>query len=790
LNIFNGELFRTSAPTTYGFQKNYVFAIKDPDEVLYKYEGHNRHVLVASPIANPELKQTFPQDEIRQLVEAGKLNPRVWENRAQNKPRLARFPELRSSIDLPEDEMEELDFYWLLCRHIVQMHTDGKTSLTDLALKNAIAKVMSRLVFGADDEEENYGRGRKKTKDNKASSDRTILARKRTSSFKMPSPSTVRRWIRLLEQNEWDVFALRDHRKGRVGFRAPKITNPQSASLMASWVREYLDRSRPTISMLYKLMVGSKTLEEENEQRDYLGKVPLRTKECPSFAVFNVQRVKNGLEPLPVPSKSTFERAIRKLDKFEIDCARKGPAYARRKYRVGGRAVSARFPGQRVVVDCWRTQLMTLKLPHEFWVGMDEKLIGKVGKLRLTLCVAIDEATKVVLGAKLSVNADAQTALSTLELVCRDKTKISEAAGCVDTWNHTCTPTTVATDSGSEFIDERFRGAVGDIGSGNEIGPAGHPDARGVIERVFGTLDAQFMQFFQGRTFSGITDKGDYDPVAVANVLAETLGRELVRYIVDIYHNAEHGGLGGQTPNEAWVERAAIDMVLPPPPPHVVSTVFGFSDNRRIQNRGVRFLGLFYRSEDLGKLRRKIGQKDIRIRADLENLGTIWVSDNVPGARWFALDCDIDMEGVPAALWMEALALLKRHHADVTKLSEHIVLAALYSLQETGRFSAAAQGIGPSTLSDEEFKKKEEKLTEQFNYTTAKERGRTFEGMEGTPPLAPPPSSDLVSEQQSEMPESVPVQSTGNNETSTETSTPTKRRRRGLGADFLRKDQK
>ena len=46
-------------------------------------------------------------------------------------------------------------------------------------------------------------------------------------------------------------------------------------------------------------------------------------------------------------------------------------------------------------------------------------------------------------------------------------------------------------------------------------------------------------------------DKGDYDSAAFANVVAEMLGRALVRYIVDVYHNTPHNGLGGQTPNDA-----------------------------------------------------------------------------------------------------------------------------------------------------------------------------------------------------------------------------------------------
>lgn len=787
---FNGNAFRSSAPTTYGFEPGHVFAIREGfDEVLYKHISHDRHVLTASPLANPELRQVFPQEDLRELVQAGKLDPRIEQNRESRQKLLARSPDIKSLRELPEEDQDELAFYWSLCRHIVQMRDERRTSLTDKALKPSIRKVMANLVYGIDDDAAANSRshGHARARDGNGSSERKINARKSQVSRKPPSPSTVRSWIRVLEQHEWDILALRDHRKGRTGHRAPKITDPHSVALMTKWVQAYLDRSRPSAATLYKLMAGSVTLEEENARRDVQGNPPLRGTDAPSFAAANVARAAEGLPPLPMPSKSTFERAIRKLDSFAVAAARRGEAYARRTHKVSGRVESVMFPGERVAIDCWRVQLRTLKLPREFWEGMPEELVDKLGRVRLTLCAAVDETTKVVLGAALNWNPNADTAIRTLEMVCRDKTEIAMAAGCRSTWDHVCTPGMVPTDSGSEFIDAGFRCAVRDIGSANEIGPASHPDARGVVERVFQTIDVQMMQFFQGRTFSGVDDKGDYDADAVAHMVTETLGKALVRYIVDVYHNSPHAGLGGQTPNDAWEERSALYRALPPPLPHVLRTVFGFSDNRRIQNRGVRFLGLFYRSEEVARLRRSVGQADIRVRADLEDLGTIWVSKNVPGADWFAVPCELDMDGVSAALWMEAAAALRRKHADVAKLREHIMLAALRDLREAGRNSAAAAGIGPSLMSKSQLLALENELVRHFDYTVARERGRSFEGLEGgaTGPLEgndDQAADDAAGQEAEATPDIVDEHDRD------EPKRPVARRRGRLGSDFLRKD--
>ncbi|NGO51059.1 Mu transposase C-terminal domain-containing protein [Allomesorhizobium camelthorni] len=777
MNVFNGDQFRSSAPTTYGFGPGHVFAIRDLDDLLYEYVSHDRHVLTAKPVSNPELPQVFTQEEFRALVDAGKVDPRIEQNSVSRQTLLARNPDIKSIRDLADAEQDELSFYWQLCRHVVQMYDDGATSLTDKALQKAIAKIMGKLVFGADSSEDEQPRRKPgKGKAAKEPGERKIKARKRVANYEIPAPSTLRKWIRVLVEHDWDILALRDHRKGRVGYHVPKVTDPHSVALMAKWVQQYLDRSRPSAATLYKLMTGSVRLEDENAVRERMGKHPLPHNETPSFAAANVARAAEGLPPLLLPSKSTFERAIRKLDKYQVVLARQGPEAARKQFKVSGRREVVLFPGERVSIDCWRVQLKTAKLPQEFWAGLPEKLIGVAGKVRLILCLAICEATKVVLGARLAVNAGGEVAMRTLEMVCRNKNAIALAASCRSSWDHACTPMTVPTDSGPEFIDSAFRCAVRDIGSANEIGPASHPDARGVGERFFKTVDVQLMPFFQGRTFSGIDDKGEIDAGAVTNVVAETLGKALVRYVVDAYHNTPHGGLGGQTPNDAWEERTALHQVLPPPPAHRLRTVFGFSDNRRIQNRGIRFLGLYYRSSELALLRRSVGQADVRIRADLENLGTVWFSKNVPGAKWESANCDLDMEGVSAALWIDTEAALRRKYANVAKLSEHIVYAALRDLRETGRHSAAAAGIGPSTMAREDILKHETEIVRHFGYVTAGERGHSFDGFDGIDAI----DGDLA--QDSEVPlESGEV-------ASEESQRPVTRRRGRLGSDFLRKE--
>ena len=723
-----GSLARSSAPTTFGFRPGHVFAVNDGGEVLYEHVAHDALILQARPVDRPAMTQVFTQEEFRELIDAGKVDPRVSENQVPRHRLRALNPDISCARDLDEDEKAEADFYWKLCRRIWQMYEDREISRTDHDLRPAIRRVMGELAFGYEagsDDGQSRRRGRVRPRQDEP---REIRARKTVSMRDVPAPSTVRRWLNRLRDHDWNLLALRDRRKGRSSGSAPRALDPEAVEVMDAWVRAYLDRSRPSMALLYRLMVGSQTAARENAGGDGAG-VPRRPDDPRSFAEVNVEREAEGLPPLRVPSKRTFERAVGRLDRFEVIAGREGPGAARKRSKVMGMKTTALAPGERVQIDCWKAQVLSLKPPKVFWRGLKPELVDEVAKLRLVLCVAIDEATRVVLGMRLSVSADGEAALRALEMACSDKSEIARLAGCRSSWHHSCTPETVATDSGPEFIDAGFRLAVGDIGATNEIGPVKHPDARGVVERFFRTLDTQLMPNFQGRSFSNVVDKGDYDPGEFTHLLAAELGRALVRFVVDVYHNTPHHGLGGMTPNQAWTELSASYSVMPPPPRHVMQAAFGFQDARRIQNRGIRFMGLFYRSEDLARLRAKVGQADVRVRVHLGDLGRIWVSE-AGSPDWFAVDCDLPMDGVSAFEWMGASRLLRQRHASVSSIGSDVALAALAEIRAESAASAERAGIGPSTMAKEDLKRQEDALFRHLSIEVPTERGHPFEGID------------------------------------------------------------
>lgn len=647
--------------------------ISDPDPVHYREVKWDRNWILLQPTPGDAPAEAFPHALIQKLIEDKKVfvDPRHFDD-AWQKARILN-PDINSAGDLPGEVLDELEFYRRLILRVETMCDAKEASLSDASLRVAIPKAYGELVSQV-----------------MSRKDGEVGARKTAVVPKMPQPATFRRWRRRLIELRGDLVALRDGRSGRAVLRKPRIDDRETLAIMSARVREYLDSNRPTARGLHELMKGD-------------------------FAKANATREAAGLKPLEVPSLSTFQRAIRKLDPFHVVLARRGPSEARRKFKLAARREGAFRAGDRVAIDNWKTHIMTLQLPQSFWEKVPADLRDEVGKARLHLCVAICEASKVILGVRLSLTATAEHAVKTLEMVCRDKTRIARAAGCETSWAHRLTPWSVCSDAGSEFNNAAFRAAVRDLGATDEIGPAKHPDVRPVIERFFRTIDVQLMQNFTGRTGSNVVDKGDYDPSKMASVTVEVLTKAIVCWIVDIYHNSPHGGLGGETPNDAWDRLEKAYGVIPAPQEEWMRSIFGLTIERRIGNRGLRFMGLHYRSKELLRIRMRVGQKPVVMRADFSDLGALSVRDPDDHAKWFTVPCEIDAAaGMTAREWIEAATDLRRKHADAARLREPVVLNAIARIKAMGLAAAEAAGIGPTTADSSDVEKAEKTVFRNF----------------------------------------------------------------------------
>lgn len=475
-----------------------------------------------------------------------------------------------------------------------------------------------------------------------------------------PSPTALRRWLRRYEACDFDPIALVDGH-GRSGNRDDRL-HPDARERMNEWVEKYKSNLKPSIAQLYRAMRADFHLEARH---------------------------------LSVPSRNTFTRAIKQLDPFHVLAAREGEAVARRKLYAVRARIDVSRPLERVEMDEQMVPLQSMLVERDLWDTLPEKLKYGISHSRVWLSKLIDVYSKVVLGFVLTPAPSAASALATLRMGLEDKTELARSLGCDTAWYMFGVPEVIVTDSGSNFRSKAFRAAALDLGCSIMIAPAGLPQMRGTIERSFRTDAQRFYSMFPGRTFSDVVAKGEYDSEANIAVTQMELARLLVRYFVDVYHNTPHGGLGGETPLEAWNRGVARFGVLPPPSKDVIRHIFSTPCECRIGNRGVRVAGLHYQSLALQNARRALKGKPILLRVDTENIDH--VSARGPDG-WFTVPCSTNgFEGVSLETWRAAQADLRRRHASVAALSEDVVHRAIADI--TGQIDQYREKSGlPSPI--------------------------------------------------------------------------------------------
>lgn len=458
-----------------------------------------------------------------------------------------------------------------------------------------------------------------------------------------PSPASIRRWLRRFEACDHDPAALIDG-YGRSGNRDTRL-NPEAAALLATWAEKYMSNLKPSMSSLYRDM-----------RADFRKNKP----------------------DLTVPSRNTFERAIKKLDPFHVLAAREGEAVARRKLYAVRDQVDVTRPLQRVELDEQMIPLQTMLIKRGLWDTLPEKLKAGVTHGRYWCSKLIDCWSRVVLGFVITSAPSVASALATVRMALEDKTALAAALGCTSPWDMFGLPELIVTDSGSNFRSKKFRAAILDLGCSIMIAPAGLPQMRGMIERSFRTDNDYFYSKFPGWTFKDIVEKGEYDSEKNIVVTIMELAKLMVRYFVDIYHNTPHSGLGGNTPLNHW--RTGVDRfgVLPPPNRDVIRHIFSTAVECRIGNRGVRVAGLYYQSPELQAARRAAGSKPVLVRVDTEDLGHVSV---LTANGWITVPCfTAGFDGVSLDHWRATQAELRRNYASVAALSEEIVNKALNDL--------------------------------------------------------------------------------------------------------------
>lgn len=398
-----------------------------------------------------------------------------------------------------------------------------------------------------------------------------------------PHYTTVARWVRSYKQSGCDIRVLvdRDRSKGNKDARLDPIIRETIGDCIET---RYLTPERPTLKSVYN---------------EILGKI----------ARLNIARIAS--ERLLKPSFNALRRAVHALDAYDVYRARYGKRAADIKFRTAGRGALAVRPLARAAMDHCKLDLFVV----------DERTGLPLGRPWLTMI--LDECTRYALGYYIGFEEPSSVSMTrALRHAIMPKKQSEYLTSQWDAWG---LMETLVVDNGNEFHGRTLEMGAGRYGITVQFCPRRKPWFKGKIERFFGTLNSGLLSDIQGKAFSSIALRGDYDPSKHAVVRLSTLRKLIHKWIVDVYHQTDHRTLK-MTPAQSWATGIAdVDRYLPPASVEL-DAAFSASSKRRLTHKGIELDSLFYNSDELGALRHLHGAEiNVEVRTMSEDLGSIIV---------------------------------------------------------------------------------------------------------------------------------------------------------------------
>ncbi|WP_026784758.1 Mu transposase C-terminal domain-containing protein [Pleomorphomonas koreensis] len=410
--------------------------------------------------------------------------------------------------------------------------------------------------------------------------------------FDYPSASTLRNWLIKWHAAEehLNAFRLRYHHCGN-----RSQLDPRAERVVNECVANFASSLRP-------------------RQRDIYEDVEA------TLSKLNLSLPAN-VAPIYV-SRNAIRARIKKIDPFFRDFNRLGKDRALRRFTPIGEGLIVLNPLERVEIDDWDFDLHALIASSTVWKKLSPKKRELVPRVRCTATVAIDVATRCIVGFNLSPNppstASSKTALR--RIMC-DKSALVAATGCKSDWRMQGRPWSVVTDAGPAFLGE-FETSVARSGI-TRLLPEADPRKRGTIEAFFRYFK-RVCRYFAGQTFANVVEKGDYQSEAMASLTFDELERSAVRFIVDSYHHRAHRGLGRCTPYGMW-QRLTKDGTFPPPRAIELRAAFGIRVTRTLGKHGVTYLDLAYNSAELNRVFLRHENKELDVFVDPLDIGSVLV---------------------------------------------------------------------------------------------------------------------------------------------------------------------
>lgn len=654
-----------------------LFAFGKYDEVImdgisYRAVDRDDSGFVFVRTDSTGVAESFTHQELSRRVTLGKLEHRRDAFLPETAKRRLKIPS-REISTLSLSQQQKAKYHESMVLGFRAMEAEGKVKRTEAS----VAAVLTEIQFRAGQILSVSSEG-----DDRATGGNTMI---------VPIKVSASRLLKRVAAFDRDGMSALYGRS--VNGRRSRRIAPDELALMSKTVQNFLTMERPTVAQVIE------------DVRD-------------AFIAENHLRKNEGKPLLIMPSRETIRHAVRSLDPFEVDIARFGLDEARKRNAPVGKGLELTRPLERVEMDEWKVDLFSLMAQNGLWSVLSDEEKASLGyeegkKPRWYLTAAICATTRCILGMKLSRAPSGRSAMQTIDMIVRDKGVLADALGAQSPWNMSGTPELIVTDCGSAFIDFDTRAGATDLGIHIDAGPAGMPELRARIERMFGTMSTKLISRFSGRTFSNTIQKGDYDAEARAALTTDDLSEALVRWVVDVYHRTPHAGLNGETPANCWKRLVAQYGVAPMPCVKLRRNALGTRLKRTVAKTGITVLGIRYHSEALARWFMHSTSREVRVRWYSEDLGAISVELN---GEWIEVPSVFErFQGQRAQTWIMAVREIQASVAAQKKVDEEVIFNAMNRIREINSNAMARIGLMVEDYSRERIASFENGMLIGFN---------------------------------------------------------------------------
>jgi putative transposase len=336
--------------------------------------------------------------------------------------------------------------------------------------------------------------------------------------------------------------------------------------------------------------------------------------------VYRITQLNNArLDPIKIPSRATFYRRLKSIDKYEVLAAREGKRVADSHFRVTGAGVVNKHILERVEVD--HTPLDVIVFNEK--TGLADG--------RPTLTLLLDRYSRMPLGFEIGFEVPSElSVMRALRHSIISKTYVKKTFPEIQNdWPVYGVPSTLVCDNGLEFHSHQLRRMCMELNIELQFCPKRQPNYKGAIERYIGTINRSVSHKLPGTTFSNIQKRGDYDSIKEVRITIKDLKCLIHMWIIDIYCQQVHRTTQ-RTPIGLWREGLNIVEPMVPESLSQLNLILTREAKRTLTHKGIEFSGLFYNSSELGLLRKRSYETyEISIRHDPEDIGSIWVYDEM-----------------------------------------------------------------------------------------------------------------------------------------------------------------